>query len=192
MTPCDIAARMAPSRELENHPDLGLTLARMERMLGVHLQARAHLEIAKRAEQVFTFVTDGFNFESFRDMVFAMFAYYSTLNLESVLKDQGITYFNPKHAKNIVRADILERFLRLLSVDIEEVPAFLAAGASDDCLDRLLSDFTAFREKAFWKFKDDSYLCVDPAFLSRNEFLAAELQSMKDGWLSGLKSGVYS
>ena len=41
LTACDIAAQMAPSRELENHPDLGLTVVRMQRMLGTHLQHRA-------------------------------------------------------------------------------------------------------------------------------------------------------
>src|SRR5207249_3343379 len=107
LTPCDIAAQISPSRELENHPDLGLTLARMERMLGVHLQRRAKgepaLEIAKHAEQVFTFETNGFNFQSFRDMTFAIFAYYSTLDLKAVLEDQSITYFNPKHSSKVVK-----------------------------------------------------------------------------------------
>jgi hypothetical protein len=166
LTPCDIAAQIAPSREIENHPDLGLTLVRIERMLGVHLKARAKAEpaaeIAKRAEQVFTFATGGFNFESFRDMTFAMFAYYSTLDLESVLKNQGITYLNPQNPKNVIKAGILDPFLALQAVEFEQVPAFLAEGASDD---RLLSDFTAFRQKPFWKFKDGAYLCVDPAFV---------------------------
>jgi len=166
LTPCDIAAQIAPSREIENHPDLGLTLVRIERMLGVHLKARAKAEpavdIAKRAEQVFTIATDGFNFESFRDMTFAMFAFYSTLDLESVLKDQGITYLNPQNPKNIIKADILDRFLSLQAVEFEKTPAVLAEGASDD---RLLSDFTVFRQKPFWRFKDGAYVCVDPAFL---------------------------
>lgn len=166
MTPCNIAAQIAPSREIENHPDLGLTLARIERMLGVHLKARMNAEpaaeIAKRAEQVFTIATDGFNFESFRDMTFAMFAFYSTLDLESVLNDQGLTYFNPQNPRNVIKAEILDRFLALQAVEFEKVPAFLAEGASDD---RLLSDFTVFRQKPFWKFKDGAYVCVDPAFL---------------------------
>lgn len=166
LTPCDIAAQIAPSREIENHPDLGLTLARIERMLGVHLKARVRAEpvadIAKRAEQVFTIATDGFNFESFRDMTFAMFAFYSTLDLESVLKDQGITYLNPQNPRNVIKAEILDRFLALQAVEFEKAPAFLAEGASDD---RLLSDFTVLRQKPFWKFKDGAYVCVDPAFL---------------------------
>jgi len=166
LTPCDIAAQIAPSREIENHPDLGLTLARIERMLGVHLKARMKAEpaadVAKRAEQVFTIATDGFNFESFRDMTFAMFAFYSTLDVESVLKDQGITYLDPQNPRNIIKADILDRFLALQAVEFEKAPAFLAEGASDD---RLLSDFTVFRQKPFWKFRDGAYVCVDPAFL---------------------------
>lgn len=166
LTPCDIAAQLAPSREIENHPDLGLALVRIERMLNVHLKARAKegpaADIAKRAEQVFTIATDGFNFQSFRDMTFAMFAFYSTLDLEGVLKDQGITYLQPKNPKNIVKAEVLDRFLALLAVDFEKAPALLAEGASDD---RLLSDFTVFRQKPFWKFKDGAYVCVDPAFL---------------------------
>ncbi len=166
LTPCDIAAQIAPSREMENHPDLGLTLVRIERLLGAHLKARAQAaraaEIAKRAEQVFTIATGGFNFESFRDLTFAMFAFSSTLDLESVLKDQGITYLNPHNPKNIVKADILDRFLALQAVEFERVPVFLAEGASDD---RLLSDFTTFRQKPFWKFPDGAYVCVDPAFL---------------------------
>jgi len=166
LTPCDIAAQIAPSREIENHPDLGLTLVRMERMLGVHLRARAKAQpaadIAKRAEQVFTIATGGFNFESFRDMTFAMFAFNSTLDLESVLNDQGITYLNPQNPKNIIKADILDRFLALQAVEFEKAPAVLAEGAADD---RLLSDFTIFRQKPFWRFKDGTYVCVDPAFL---------------------------
>jgi hypothetical protein len=166
LTPCDLAAQIAPSREIENHPDLGLALARIERMLGVHLKARAKAgsaaDIAKRAEQVFTIATNGFNFESFRDMTFAMFAFYSTLDLDSVLKDQGLTYLNPQNPKNIIKPDILDRFLALQAVEFEKAPAVLAEGASDD---RLISDFTVFRQKPFWRFKDGVYVCVDPAFL---------------------------
>jgi hypothetical protein len=95
-------------------------------------------------------------------MTFAMFAFYSTLHLESVLKDQGITYLNPQNPANIIKADILDRFLALQAVDFENAPAVLAEGASDD---RLLSDFTVFRQKPFWRFKDGVYVCVDPAFL---------------------------
>ena len=74
-------------------------------MLGVHLPRRARgggaaLEIAKYAEQVITFETNGSNFQSFRDMTFAMFAYYSTPGLKAVLQDQSITYFNPKHSSS--------------------------------------------------------------------------------------------
>jgi len=166
LTPCDLAAQIAPSREIENHPDLGLTLARIERMLSVHLNTRAKegpaAGIAKRAEQVFTIATNGFNFESFRDMTFAMFAFYSTLDLESVLKDQGITYLQPHNPKNIVKAEILDRFLALQAVEFEKAAAVLAEGASDD---RLLSDFTIFRQKPFLRFKDGAYVCVDPAFV---------------------------
>lgn len=166
LTPADIAAQIAPSREIENHPDLGLTLARNERMLTVHLKERAKgesaAEIANRAEQVFTIATNGFNFESFRDLMFAMFAFYSTLDLQSVLKDQGITYLNPQDPRNIINADILERFLAQQAISFADVPAFLAHGGSDD---HLLSDFTAFRQKPFWKFTNGHYLCVDPAFL---------------------------
>jgi hypothetical protein len=166
LSACDIAAQISPSRELENHPDLGLTLARMERMLGVHLPRRARGEpasqVARRAEQVFTFETNGFNFKSFRDMTFAMFAYYSTLDLKAVLQDQSITYFNPKHSSKVVKPELLDKFLALQAVDFADVPAFLAKDAADD---RLLSDFTAFRQKPFWRFPDSAYLCIDPAFL---------------------------
>jgi hypothetical protein len=37
----DVAAQMAPARKVENHPDLGLTLARTERMLAVHLKTKS-------------------------------------------------------------------------------------------------------------------------------------------------------
>ena len=84
---------------------------------GVHLNARAKTEpaaeIAKRAEQVFTFATGGFNFESFKDMTFAMFACYSTLDLTNVLKDQGITHLSPNNPKNIIKAELLDQFLSL-------------------------------------------------------------------------------
>lgn len=166
LLPCDVAAQLAPSREVENHPELGLTLARIEKMLGVHLKARAQAgparEIARRAEQVFTIATGGFNFESFRDLTFAMFAFYSSLDLKSVLRDQGITYLNPSNPENIVKKEILDPFLSLQAVAFEKAPEFLADGASDD---RLLSDFTPFKQKPFWRFKDGAYLCVDPAFL---------------------------
>jgi len=46
LTPCDIAAQIAPSREIENHPDLGLTLVRIERM-------KEHAWKAERAAQPF-------------------------------------------------------------------------------------------------------------------------------------------
>lgn len=166
LTPCDIAAQIAPSREIENHPDLGLTLARHERMLGVHLKNRATKEpgaaIAERAEHVFASTTNGLSFESFRDLTFAMFAFNSGLDLEAVLKDQGVTYLNPKNPKNVIGEEILERFLALQSVEFEKVAAFLASGLPDD---RLLSDFTQFRQRPFWKFPDGAHLCVDPAFV---------------------------
>ncbi len=162
LTPCDLAAQLAPSWELENHPDLGLTLARIDRMLSVHLPRHANLEIAQRVEQVFTFVTNGFNFESFRDLTFALFGYYSLLDLEGLLKDQGITYLDPQNPRNFVKAEILDTFLRLMSIDIDDVPKFLADGVPDE---RLLSDFTRFRERPFWRFRDGAYLCMDAAFV---------------------------
>jgi hypothetical protein len=166
LTACDIAAQISPSRELENHPDLGLALVRIERMLDAHLSRRASSgsasEIAKRAERVFTFETNGFNFQSFRDLTFAMFAYYSSLDLTAVLRDQSITYLNPKYSSKVVKAELLDTFLVLQALDFADVPAFLAKGAADD---RLLSDFTAFRQKPFWRFPNGAYLCVDPAFL---------------------------
>ena len=63
LSPCDLAAQMAPSREIENHPDLGRTLVRMEKILGSFLRQRAmqptESEIARHVEQVFAFVTGG-------------------------------------------------------------------------------------------------------------------------------------
>lgn len=167
LTACEIAARIAPSREIENHPNVGLTLVRMQRILAVHLPNRVSkggdvADTARRAEQVFTFQTDGFNFESFRDMTFATFLFYSGLSLEAVMRDQAITYLNTGHPDNVIGRDTLEKFLGLQAVDFEEVGPLLAEDASDE---RLLSDFTVFRQKPFWRFGEGRYLCVDPGFL---------------------------
>jgi len=182
LSPCDLAAQMAPSREIENHPDLGRTMVRMEKILRIFLHQRAmqptESEIARHAEQVFAFVTQGFNFESFRDLSFALLSYYWLLDLPSVLKDQGNTYFNPRRPDHIIRTEILERYLSLISVDVADAPAYWSRGASDD---RLLTDFSAFREKPFIKFGDESYLCIDPAFL---------MEKLAEGTYSWILNGL--
>jgi len=182
LSPCDLAAQMAPSREIENHPDLGRTLVRMDKILGTFLRQRAaqptESEIARHCEQIFAFVTQGFNFESFRDLSFALLSYYWFLDLPSVLKDQGVTYFNPLRSEHVVRSELLERYLSLVSVDIQDAPAYWARDAADD---RLLSDFTVFRDRPFIRFGPESYLCIDPAFL---------MEKLAEGTYSWILNGL--
>jgi len=76
-----LAAQLAPSRELENLPRLDNALVRSRRMLGDILKKKQLMPLARELEQLFVFLTNGFSFDAFRDMLFGIFSYFqATVN----------------------------------------------------------------------------------------------------------------
>lgn len=65
----EMAAQLAPSRELENLPRLDNSLVRSRRMLGDILKKKQWMPLAKELEQLFVFLTNGFSFDAFRDIL---------------------------------------------------------------------------------------------------------------------------
>jgi hypothetical protein len=55
----------------------------------------------------------------------------------------------------------MNKLLNLVSIPFSDVPGVV--GEADD--PRLLIDFTPFRQNPVWKFAENNYLCVEPAFL---------------------------
>ena len=158
----ELAAQLAPSRELENLPRIDNALARSRRMLGDILKKKQWMPLAKELEQLFVFMTSGFSFDAFRDMLFGVFSYFQAASTTSLDEFRRSAFLNPHSPGNIVSGPLFEQFLANLSVDFGELPG--SVGGVDD--ERtLMLDLTAFRARPVWRFAPDSYLCVDPCLL---------------------------
>lgn len=159
----ELAAQLAPSRELENLPRLDNSLVRSRRMLGDILKKKQSMPLAKELEQLFVFLTNGFSFDAFRDMLFGIFSYFQAASTTSLEEFTRHAFFNPNSPGNIVSGPLFEQFLANLSVDFGELPG--SVGSVTDAR-TLLLDLTVFRARPVWRFSPDSYMCVDPCFLA--------------------------
>jgi hypothetical protein len=157
-----LAPLLAPSRELENLPRIDNAMVRGRRMLGPILSKKSWMPLADRLEQLFVFLTNGFSFEAFQDMLFGVFAYFQAVSTDSMQEFRRTAFLNPYAAGNIISGPLFEQFLRNMSVDIGEVPN--AVGRVSDERSLML-DLTHFRARPVWRFAPDSYLCIDPCLL---------------------------
>ena len=157
-----IAAALAPTLELENPPRPDRSLVRTEFMLEAAMQrAAATNPLARNLERIFVLMT-GLNFEQFRDMTFAVFSFYGGRKITDMIAHQALAHLNPLSAENIVSARHLRGFLRHVSVAFGEIPG-MAEPAHEGA--RYLLDMTPFRRTPVWRFADDDFFCLDPAFL---------------------------
>lgn len=157
-----LAPTMAPSQELENLPRIDNAIVRSHLMLGEHLQERIHLPLARQLEQIFVFLSNGFDFETFQSFMFAVFAYFEALpanNLPRFFKD---AFLNPHAPGNVIGGPLLEQFLANISVDISAVPNLMPALNDERTL---LFDHRFIRASPVWRYSPRHYLCVDPCFL---------------------------
>lgn len=157
-----LAAQLAPARELENLPRIDNGLVRSRRMLGRILSSKQQMPLARELEQLFVFLTTGFSFDAFRDMLFGVFSYFNAVSTSSLEEFQRHAFFNPNTTGNPVSGPLFQQFLSNLAVDFHELPG--AVGRIKD--ERaLILDLTAFRARPIWRFAPNRYLCFDPCLL---------------------------
>ena len=157
----DLAAQLAPARELENLPRLDNGLVRSRRMLGRILSSKKK-PLARELERLFVFLTNGFSFDAFRDMLFGIFSYFQTVSTSSLEEFRRRAFFNPNAIGNPVSGPLFQQFLSNLAIDFDEVPGTMRR-ITDACALKL--DLTAFRTRPIWRFSPDRYLCIDPCLL---------------------------
>ena len=158
----DLAAQLAPARELENLPRIDNGLARSRRMLGRILSSKQQMPLGRELEQLFVFLTKGFNFDAFRDMLFGVFSYFQAVSTSSLEEFQRHAFFNPNAIGSPVSGPLFQQFLSNLAVDFDELPR--TVGRIKD--ERALTlDLTAFRARPIWRFSPNRYLCIDPCLL---------------------------
>jgi hypothetical protein len=157
-----IAPGLAASMELENPPTVAESMIRADGMLSRHLAAMGvHDRFARYVEQLFLFSTS-LNFEELLDLTFAVWAYYRSLTVQQLIDRQGAAHFNPLSPGNVASGKRLGAVLGAYSIPFGEV-AGLSFGDAEDR--SFLVNHTAIRDKPIWRFGEDNFLCVDPAFL---------------------------
>jgi hypothetical protein len=157
-----LAPQLAPSRELENLPRIDNALVRSNRMLGTLLEARRHEPLAPELERLFVFLTNGFSFDRFQNVMFGVFAYFQSLPVNDIGQFQGQAFMNPYAPGNVIMGPLFEQFLAHLSIDVGNVPGQMPAVKDERSL---FYDMTFFRERPVWKYSSRHYLCVDPCFI---------------------------
>ena len=156
-----LAAQLAPARELENLPRIDNGLVRSRRMLGRILSSK-QMPLARELEQLFVFLTKGFSFDAFRDMLFGIFSYFQAVPMSSLEEFRRHAFLNPNATGNPVSSPLFQQLLSTLAVDFDELPG--TVGRIKD--ERALTlDLTAFRTRPIWRFSPNSYLCIDPCLL---------------------------
>jgi len=157
-----IAPDLAVSFEVENPPSIAESMMLAASVLGTHLDSiKIHDAFARRLEQTFVFST-GLNFQELLDLTFAVWSYYSSMPVTALIEDQRKAHFNPLNPDNIIAGRHLRRILDTQAIVFGEVPG-VQFGNADSV--RFRYNHTPLRMKPFWKFGDDNYLCIDPAFL---------------------------
>ena len=131
-------------------------------MLGRILSRKQQMPLARELERLFVFLTKGFSFDAFRDMLFGIFSYFQAVSTSSLEEFQRRAFFNPNATGNPVSGPLFQQFLSNLAVDFDELPA--TVGRITDAR-ALKLDLTAFRTRPIWRFSPDRYLCIDPCFL---------------------------
>lgn len=161
LSPRELAAQLAPARELENVPRIDHALVRAMTMFGLLWKHRHHPGAAN-LERLFVFLTNGFDFQAYQDMTFGLFSYCRALPTNSLGAFQRQAFLNPHGAGSIVAGELFEQFLTNITVQMEDLP-----GEFRGCLDerRLLLDLTSFRARPVWRFSGNRYLCIDPCFV---------------------------
>lgn len=157
-----LAPQLAPARELENVPRIDHAIVRSHLMLGPILDAKRDLPLASELEQLFVFLTRGFAFEPFQNVLFGAFAYFQSLSLTDLPKFQREAFMNPHAPNNIIAGPLLEQFLANLALDAGDIPGLVPAIKDERAL---FFDQTFFRANPVWRYSPEHYLCVDLCFV---------------------------
>ena len=158
----NLAVQLAPARELENLPRIDNGLVRSRRMLGRILNNKQQMSLARKLEQLFVFLTKGFSFDAFRDMLFGIFSYFHAISTSNLEEFRRRAFFNPNATGNPVSSPLFQQFLSNLAVDFGELPGTVGRIKDERSL---MLDLTAFRMQPIWRFSPNSYLCIDLCFL---------------------------
>ena len=157
-----LAPSLAAALEIENPPSVAESMVRANAMLGPYLdRARIHDGFARQLERLFVF-SSGLNFEELIDLTFAVWAYYNSLTVTDIIETQSLANFNPMNSKNVVSGKYMVKALDRYAIGFGEVPG-LPFGSAD--ASGLLTNHSALKSWPIWKFGDDNYFCVDPAFM---------------------------
>ena len=159
----DLAAQLAPARELENLPRIDNGLVRSRRMLGRILGSKQKMPLAKELELLFVFLTKGFSFDAFRDMLFGIFSYFQATSTTSLEQFRQHAFLNPNATGSPVSSSLFEQFLSNLAVDFDELPGTVGRIKDERTL---MLDLTAFRARPIWAILSQQ-LSVRRSMLSR-------------------------
>jgi hypothetical protein len=132
-------------------------------MLGPLLARHGQHEGAKNLEHLFVFLTQGLDFDAYRDVLFSLLAYTESLSTSSIGDFQSRCFINPYAPGSVFNGPLLEQFLSNMSLDIAEVPQ-LVGGMQDER--ELLLDTLFFRKYPVWRVGPERYLCFDPYLLA--------------------------
>ncbi|HWW83892.1 MAG TPA: hypothetical protein VNZ26_09845 [Vicinamibacterales bacterium] len=157
-----LAPQLAPEREITNPPRINNALVRTRRMLGRFLQDHLSVPIARDLERLFVFLTNGFSFEAFQDLMFGTFAYFQSLPLDDLSTFQKAAFLNPYAPGNVLSGSLFETFLAHTAADPYELPGLLNPVTDER---NLLLDFITFRALPVWRYTPEHYLCIDALFL---------------------------
>jgi hypothetical protein len=96
------------------------------------------------------------------DLTFGVWAYYNSLTITDIVEAQSLANFNPMNSRNVISGKYMVKALDRYAVNFGEV-AGLRFGRADG--PGFLTDHSALKSRPIWKFGDDNYLCIDPAFV---------------------------
>jgi hypothetical protein len=179
LTDSSVAADLLPSWDLANRGRLVYALARIHRMVEVHL-AGPDLKVGRLLKHIGLDVKSvHFYGVSLKDYVFAVFALYAReqqLNGPALLSNPELAIFDPGTLLEQTNFPelVFQRFLDSASVSPDSIRRKLSGtdGGWDECaLSELLgssifaSDFLALREHPILHLDGSRYLVLDPDFL---------------------------
>jgi hypothetical protein len=180
-----LAADFLPSWDLTNRGRVVYALARVHRMIAVHLVG-PDPKVAKLVRQI---GLDKKNIRccgvSLEDYVFAVFALYARdqqLNGPALLQNPELAVFDPGAllVHTNFPLEVFQRFLDAAGVSLDDIRQKLSGGVGgwDECaLSNLLgstvfaTEFLALRERPILRLDADRYLVLDPDFLG--DFLSS-------------------
>jgi hypothetical protein len=180
MTDANLAADLLPVWDLTNPGRIVYAMARMHRMVAVHLVG-SDSKVLRIIKQIGVGM-DGIKFcgvplDSYVFAVFALYARDQLLRGPDFLRNPDLAIFNPHELmkQTSFPHEMFQRFLQGVSLDLDAARRKLSSldtGWNEGILADLLesptfrTDFLAFRERPILKLDEKRYLVLDGHFLA--------------------------